>query len=64
MWRVSTGLMEMLNALPKKSELVFPGSLNSIKGTFFDNPQVPHRNTAKPKTSAHSGLNTSFKKIT
>jgi integrase len=36
MWRVSSGLMEMLNALPKKNELIFPGSLKSMKGTFLD----------------------------
>jgi integrase len=36
MWRVSTALIEMLNALPKTSEQVFPGSLKSMKGTFLD----------------------------
>jgi integrase len=36
MWRVSDGLIEMLHGLPKQSELVFPGSLKSMKGTFFD----------------------------
>jgi integrase/predicted RNA-binding Zn-ribbon protein involved in translation (DUF1610 family) len=36
MWKVSTTLMEMLNALPKTSEQVFPGSLKSMKGTFID----------------------------
>ena len=35
MWRVSSGLIEMLYALPKTSELIFPGSLKSMKGTFF-----------------------------
>jgi integrase len=36
MWKVSTTLMEMINALPKTSEQVFPGSLKSMKGTFLD----------------------------
>lgn len=36
MWKVSTALIEMLNALPKTSEQVFPGSLKSMKGTFLD----------------------------
>jgi integrase len=36
MWKVSTALIEMLNALPKISEQVFPGSLKSMKGTFLD----------------------------
>ncbi|MCJ7425503.1 tyrosine-type recombinase/integrase [Candidatus Bathyarchaeota archaeon] len=36
MWKVSAALMEMLNALPRTSEQVFPGSLKSMKGTFLD----------------------------
>jgi integrase len=36
MWKASAVLMEMLNALPKTSEQVFPGSLKSMKGTFLD----------------------------
>jgi integrase/predicted RNA-binding Zn-ribbon protein involved in translation (DUF1610 family) len=36
MWKVSMTLMEMLSALPKKSEQIFPGSLKSMKGTFID----------------------------
>jgi integrase len=36
MWKVSTTLMEMLNALPKTDEQVFPGSLKGMKGTFLD----------------------------
>ena len=34
MWKVSATLIEMLNALPKKSEQVFTGSLKSMKTTF------------------------------
>ena len=36
MWKVSPALIEMLNALPKTCEQVFPGSLKSMKGTFID----------------------------
>ncbi len=36
MWKVSQTLTEMLNALPKTCEQVFPGSLKSMKGTFLD----------------------------
>jgi integrase/ribosomal protein L37AE/L43A len=36
MWKVSTQLIEMLNALPKTSEQIFPGSLKGMKGTFLD----------------------------
>ncbi len=35
-WKVSTVLIEMVNALPKTSEQVFPGSLKSMKGTWID----------------------------
>ncbi len=35
MWKVSSTLIEMLNALPRTSEQVFPGSLKSMKGTFL-----------------------------
>ena len=34
MFKVSSTLIEMLNALPKKSEYVFTGSLKSMKTTF------------------------------
>ena len=36
MWKVSTTLIEMLNALPKTCEQVFPSSLKSMKETFLD----------------------------
>lgn len=36
MWKVSTTLIEMLNALPKTGDQVFPGSLKGMKGTFID----------------------------
>ena len=36
MWKVSSTLIEMINALPKTSEQVFPGSLKSMKSTFID----------------------------
>ena len=36
MWKVSTQLIEMLNALPKTCEQIFPGSLKGMKGTFLD----------------------------
>jgi integrase len=36
MWKVSATLMEMLNALPKTCEQIFPGSLKGMKGTFID----------------------------
>ena len=34
MWKVSPTLMEMINALPRKSDEVFTGSLKSMKTTF------------------------------
>jgi hypothetical protein len=36
MWKISTALTETLNALPKTSEQVFTGSLESMKGTFLN----------------------------
>jgi integrase/predicted RNA-binding Zn-ribbon protein involved in translation (DUF1610 family) len=36
MWKVSSTLIEMLNALPSTCEQLFPGSLKSMRGTFID----------------------------
>ncbi len=39
----------MLNAVPKTSEQVFPGSLKSMKGTFLDTRKT-RRDATEPKT--------------
>ena len=49
MWKVSRTLIEMLNTLPKKNELVFPGSLKSMKTTFSKTRKRLSTNLQNPR---------------
>lgn len=49
MFKVSSTLIEMLNALPKRSEYIFTGSLKSMKTTFLKTRKRLASNLQNPR---------------